>query len=85
VTLVTAGIVIGLVKGGRAWWQHWILRFLLAGNHLIPWRYVEFLEEAYRYNLLRKIGREGYSFYHGLFQDYFASLTTDGDQKTTSK
>ena len=74
VTFLTIGIVIMLVKGGVIWWRHQILRFLLWSDRLIPWRYVDLLEEACRYNLLSKEGRKGYRFFHSLFQDYFASL-----------
>src|SRR5262249_38330669 len=79
VTFLTAGIVIGLAKGGMTWWRHRILRLLLWSDRVIPWRYEDLLEDACRYNLLRKEGREGYRFFHGLFQDYCASLDANQD------
>jgi hypothetical protein len=70
---VAGGFLVGLLNGGLAWFQHYVLRFLLWRRGSIPWDYPRFLNEAAKRILLRKVGG-GYSFIHPLFLDYFASL-----------
>jgi hypothetical protein len=66
------GLVFGLLFGGRAYLQHYLLRFLLWRSGTIPWHYVRFLEWATERILLQRVGG-GYRFIHPLFQEYFAS------------
>ena len=72
---VTGGLLTFLLSGGIAWWQHWVLRFLLWREGSIPCRYVQMLDEDAQCILLRKEGG-GYRFIHDLFRDYIASLDT---------
>jgi hypothetical protein len=67
-----SGLVGGLVGGGRAYLQHYFLRFLLWRSGALPWHYIRFLEGATERILLQRIGG-GYRFIHPLFQEYFAS------------
>lgn len=76
------GLPLGLVTGlfhdsGRAIFQHFALRLLLwrANYTPRPDRYVAFLDDAAKRQLLRKVGG-GYIFRHRMLQDYFASLET---------
>ncbi len=64
---------VGLLYGGDAYLQHYILRFWLWRTHLFPWQAVSFLDDAADQLLLYKVGG-GYIFRHRLLQDYFASL-----------
>ena len=66
---------VGLVYGGAAFSNHYIIRLLLWQKGVMPWHYVRFLEEATERILLQRVGG-GYRFIHPLFQEYFASLGT---------
>ncbi len=50
-----------------------ILRFFLWCSNVIPWHYIQFLNEAVDRILLERVNG-GYRFIHPLFQDYFSSL-----------
>ncbi len=67
------GVVVGLLTGGQACLQHYILRLMLSYRGATSWHTVNFLDEAARRILLYKIGG-GYIFIHRLLLDYFASL-----------
>jgi len=73
---VLGGLLATILRGGLAWWQHWVLRFLLWCSGKTPWHYSRMLEEAAQRVLLHKVGG-GYRFVHDLFRDYLASL--DGE------
>lgn len=67
-----------LLRGGVAFLRHFVLRFILWREDVMPWRYVRFLDYAAQCMLLRKVGG-GYIFIHRLLQDYYATLeTTEG-------
>ncbi|GHO70485.1 hypothetical protein KSC_093770 [Ktedonobacter sp. SOSP1-52] len=68
------GLFFGLSNGGRAYFQHYMLRLLLTQSRALPWRTVPFLEEMTGCILLQRVG-SGYRFIHPLLQEYFASLT----------
>ena len=68
------GLIGVLLFGGRDYFQHYLLRLLLAYSRALPWRTVPFLEEARGCILLQRVGG-GYRFVHPLLQEYFASLT----------
>lgn len=74
---VVAGLagffLFSFIGGGRALFQHVILRFTLYWNGQIPWNYARFLDQAADFALLRKVGG-GYIFIHRLLQEYFASV-----------
>jgi hypothetical protein len=67
------GLVFGLVVGGAAWLQHYLLRFLLYCSGAMPWNLTRFLDYAADRIFLRKVGG-GYIFIHRLLMEYFASL-----------
>jgi len=72
---LSIGLLAGLLNGGLAYLRHYTLRFLLWREGLIPRKFPQFLDEAARHILLRKVGG-GYTFIHRLFLDYIASLDT---------
>jgi len=67
------GLFLGLIRGGSAYINHYILRFFLWCSNVIPWHYIQFLNEAVDRILLERVNG-GYRFIHPLFQDYFSSL-----------
>lgn len=67
------GLLVGLPKGGDAYLNHYMLRFLLWRSGVMPWHTIRFLDEATDRILLQPVGG-GYRFIHPLLQDYFASL-----------
>ncbi len=69
------GVSAGLIYGGLAFIQHFILRFLLWLNNCAPLNYPRFLDYAADRILLRKVGG-GYIFIHRMLLEYFASLDT---------
>jgi transcriptional regulator with XRE-family HTH domain/energy-coupling factor transporter ATP-binding protein EcfA2 len=82
-----AGLLIGLIGGGLAWIQHWLLRFLLWKSGVIPWNYAHFLDYAAEHILLRKVGGS-YIFIHQLLLDYFtqqAITTPPGEAEQIEK
>ncbi len=72
IPLITLLVVLQ-AYGGRAYLQHYILRFLLWRSGAMPWHYVHFLDYAAERILLRKVGG-GYIFTHPLLLEYFAAL-----------
>jgi eukaryotic-like serine/threonine-protein kinase len=68
-------LVFGLWNGGKAFIQHFILRWFLWHAKSIPWNYPRSLDYAADCILLRKVGG-GYIFIHRLLLEYFASLNT---------
>ncbi len=83
IIVLSAGLLVGLHKGGLASLRHYVLRFLLWRGGAMPWHYVRFLDEAAGCILLRKVGG-GYMFVHRLILDYFASLNTEAPAVKTS-
>ena len=68
------GAAAAIHYGGRTCLQHlFVFRLGLCHNDSTPWQYVDFLDYAAERISLRKVGG-GYSFYHRLLQEYFASL-----------
>jgi hypothetical protein len=67
---VLMGSVIGLQRGGGAYLRHWVTRWLLIANGVVPHSYVTFLEYARRLILLRRRGG-GYEFVHRLLLEQF--------------
>jgi hypothetical protein len=51
--------------------QHFTLRFILALNHLTPWRYVRFLSYCTERRLLQRVGGR-YRFIHRELLEHFA-------------
>lgn len=75
------GWLIGTFYGGFSYVRHYILRFVLWRQGVIPWHFVRFLDESVKRILLQRVGSGGgYSFIHSLFLDYFATLDpADGE------
>jgi hypothetical protein len=78
----TGMFVLGLLLGGYAVVQHYLLRALLAVRGGMPWRIAAFLEDATALLFLRRNG-SGYAFIHPLFHDYFTHL--DGSGRVVSR
>ncbi len=68
-----AGLIGGLTYGGSAIIQHYVLRFILARNNLLPWRLVPFLDHCVDLIFLRRVGG-GYIFVHRLLMEHFAEM-----------
>lgn len=66
------GLTCALFCGGLACIQHFILRLILL-CHEHPWNYVEFLDNAVKLKLLRRVGGR-YEFMHSLLKECFAIL-----------
>ncbi|MEG4506046.1 NACHT domain-containing protein [Microcoleus sp. F6_B4] len=66
------GLTCALFCGGLACIQHFILRLILR-CHEHPWNYVEFLDNAVKLKLLRRVGGR-YEFMHSLLKECFALL-----------
>ncbi len=73
--LLLTGLLAGLLNGGLACFQHYVLRFLLWREGSIPRKLPQFLDEAAACILLHRVGG-GYISLHRLLLDYFASLAT---------
>ncbi|MHC5771644.1 MAG: NACHT domain-containing protein [Nostoc sp.] len=67
---ITFGLIFGLVAGGDATIQHFILRLILYFNGYIPWNYARFLDYCTERMLLQRVGGR-YRFIHKLLQDHF--------------
>jgi adenylate kinase family enzyme len=70
------GLWVGLDKGGEAVVQHYVLRFVLWRQGVVPRNYVRFLNYACGLLFLQRDGAI-YRFRHPLLQDYFARLKED--------
>jgi hypothetical protein len=68
------GLVVGLQQGGGAYLRHWVTRWMLVADGVVPRDYVAFLEYARRIILLRRRGG-GYEFIHRLVLEHFTLLT----------
>lgn len=66
------GTVVALNCGGSSAIRHYSLRYRLIRSGLTPWRFVRFLDDCAGRILLTKVGG-GYTFYHPLLLDHFAS------------
>ncbi len=74
---LAVGLMFGLLNGGRALIQHYILRAILArAGHLPYWRYDKFLDYAADLVILRKVGG-GYRFAHDTLRQYLARSAPD--------
>ncbi len=72
-SFTTYGLIAGLLLGGIACIEHFILRFILYINKNIPWNYARFLNYATKYGFLRKVGG-GYVFVHPMLLEHFAKM-----------
>jgi hypothetical protein len=74
---VVIGLSYGLAwavshYGGAAVIKHFVLRSVLTRNGCTPWRYVRFLGESTRLNIMRQVGG-AYMFRHQVLLEYFAA------------
>ncbi len=70
---VTLGWIVANWYGGLDVLQHYLLRWMLARQGDVSFRYPGFLDQAARRVLLQKVGG-GYIFVHRLFQEHFAAI-----------
>lgn len=78
------GLIVALTFGGFPCMQHYILRWLLWRNGIVPWRYVRFLDYMVERILLHRVGG-GYAFIHRALLEYFArNESTVVEYKTNS-
>jgi len=70
------GLITGLLFGGFACVQHFVLRMLLYRAGKIPWHFIPFLDYAVERIFLQKVGG-GYIFIHRTMLEYFANLAQD--------
>jgi len=70
-------LLFGLLFGGYAVIQHYVLRLLLWREGFAPLRYVHFLDHAADLLFLRKVGG-GYIFVHRMIMEHFAAME-DGE------
>lgn len=69
------GLIIGLVGGPKAFFQHYVLRWMLALEGNLPfWRYDKFLDYANDLVILRKVGG-GYRFTHDMLRQHLAGAS----------
>jgi DNA replication protein DnaC len=73
------GLSMGLLYGGGACIQHFILRWMLYQKNRIPWNYAKFLDFASERQLMKKVGG-GYIFFHQMLQDHFANMSISNKQ-----
>ena len=68
-----SGALLGFVLSvlSRSWWWFSIAKTWLAMRGFVPWRLMEFLEDAHRLGILRRVGTR-YQFRHALVQDWIA-------------
>ena len=70
---LAGGLVYGLEYGYRSLIQHYVLRWLLARQRLLPRRLIPFLEYCVSLIFLRRAGGS-YIFVHRLLMEHFAGL-----------
>lgn len=63
-------LIVGFMTGGKAFLQHWCLRYVLWRSGL-PWDFARFLDYCYERKLLLRIGGR-YRFFHRELLDHFA-------------
>lgn len=68
-----AGVFFGIIYGGKACIQHFILRLILWQHGDIPWNYAKFLNYASERLFLQRIGGR-YRFIHDLLREHFAKM-----------
>ncbi len=85
IEVVIIGLVGGLIFGGFAIVQHFILRFIISVNNLLPWKLIPFLDYCTDLIFLRRVGG-GYIFVHRLLMEHFAAMDKDeeSDQRIRS-
>lgn len=67
------GLLFGMLYGGNTVIQHFILRYILARNNLLPWKLSPFLDYCADRVFLRKVGG-GWVFVHRLLLEHFAAM-----------
>lgn len=71
------GLVVALVRGRASAWDHFgFARVWLASRRRVPWRVMEFLEDAHRRGVLRRVGAV-YQFRHARLQDRMAVVRAE--------
>lgn len=68
---ISFGLCAGMVNGGNACIQHYILRLVLYRGGIIRWNINHFLEQSASLMFLQRVGGR-YSFIHSELRNYFA-------------
>ena len=68
---ISFGLCAGMVNGGNAFIQHYILRLVLYRSDIIRWDINHVLEQSASLMFLQRVGGR-YSFLHSELRDYFA-------------
>ena len=73
---LSLGLLVGLVGGpsGSSCGRFIVVRGWLALRGRLPWRLLEFLDDAHRLGVLRQAGAV-YQFRHALLQDHLAATS----------
>jgi hypothetical protein len=70
---LSAGLIVGLNRGGSTVIKHYALRLILWLKGYTPFHFIKFLDHCAKLILLKKVGG-GYIFIHRMLLDYFADL-----------
>lgn len=83
VGLLTFGFIgwfiVGILLGGKAVIQHFVLRTILWMSGSYPWNYAQFLKDANDLMFMQKFGGR-YQFIHDLLQEHFAQMEANQKQ-----
>lgn len=82
------GFVFALAAGvagvlSRPWGQFTLARLWLATRGRLPWRFMDFLDNAHRRGVLRQSGAV-YEFRHATLRDHLAHIGRDGERPTSA-
>jgi hypothetical protein len=73
-------LIGGLIGGGSACIQHFILRLVLYYQGASPWNYAHFLDYAADRLFLQKVGG-GYIFVHRMLLEHFAAMPLEQEKR----
>jgi hypothetical protein len=66
-------LLFGLMQGGLAFLQYFVLRYFLSRTGRLPFKLIPFLDYCAERIFLRKVGG-GYIFIHRYLMEHFAAL-----------
>jgi hypothetical protein len=80
----SSGALLGFVLAvmSRNWWWFTVARAWLAMRGRLPYRLLEFLEDAHKLGVLRQVGAR-YQFRHARIQDHLAKHSTLAQNRTS--
>jgi hypothetical protein len=74
------GLLAGLLSGGIACIQHFVLRLIVYCKKYAPWNYTRFLNYATERLFLQKVGG-GYIFVHRMLLEHFAEMSIEQEKR----